>query len=409
MMATPITGIETPVFGPSTWDDLAVMAARLEVLGVPGFDTTGARDQLIESPVKWQCATVAGVLSIWSGSAWVAVSPGGGGVELDRQVAANDAATGTVHDTGGDLLVPVPVVLTAPTDSTTQLAAGTSSLRVVAQTLANNVKHVLGPVAGSGVSARFYKGPSDLVGAVPSFDYINAADLPVLPIDQLNAETRGYLDQPWSIVSADLNNIDGVASACGNYVRETATSTTALHYPADGLAGLLEVRAAPDGDPVFQTFTATTGRVWTRSRVGGVWSSWLEVSATAAPDPTPTLTQSVAACSYASGYSSYSSAYAALEVVKTGIQCTLNGGIISCSASFNAGSYYTYATLPTGYRPLAAHRAGAAWLYTAAGIITCQARVNTSGALEFATPAGTAPTGVSYLIAPSGISWRVAG
>lgn len=123
----------------------------------------------------------------------------------------------------------------------------------------------------------------------------------------------------------------------------------------------------------------------------------------------PGLAQTTSACTYASGYSSYSASYKALEVVKTGLLCVLNGGIISCPSSFSAGTYYTYATLPSGFAPESAHRAGTLGLYTSTtGIVICQARVNTSGALEFATPIGEGLTGVSYLIAPSGLAWRAA-
>ena len=37
-MATPLTGIPTPTYGPNTWAVLADMAAALEALGVVVFD-----------------------------------------------------------------------------------------------------------------------------------------------------------------------------------------------------------------------------------------------------------------------------------------------------------------------------------------------------------------------------------
>lgn len=49
-MATPLTGIETPTYGPNTWTVLADMAAALEALGVIVFDDETARDAALPNP-----------------------------------------------------------------------------------------------------------------------------------------------------------------------------------------------------------------------------------------------------------------------------------------------------------------------------------------------------------------------
>lgn len=59
-MATPLTGIETPTYGPNTWATLASLAAALELLSVVPFDTEAARDAALPNPRDGQVAYVAG-------------------------------------------------------------------------------------------------------------------------------------------------------------------------------------------------------------------------------------------------------------------------------------------------------------------------------------------------------------
>lgn len=92
-MPTPITGIPTPTYSPTTWADLATMAAALEALGVPPFTSTATRDAAIPYPATGQCCTVAGVLYVHNGAAWALVS-GGGGSSLTQTNATCTYATG---------------------------------------------------------------------------------------------------------------------------------------------------------------------------------------------------------------------------------------------------------------------------------------------------------------------------
>jgi len=148
-MATPIVGIPTPAYGPMTFDQIAAMAEQLEALGVPRFTTATARDQAVTTPVQGQCCAVAGVLQIYNGG-WSVVTGGGGGVTLNRTVIGNDdVASPAVQDTGGNLSVPLPVTVSAPTASTAQVTAGTMTLRSVIQTLANNVAQLFARTANT--------------------------------------------------------------------------------------------------------------------------------------------------------------------------------------------------------------------------------------------------------------------
>jgi len=118
------------------------------------------------------------------------------------------------------------------------------------------------------------------------------------------------------------------------------------------------------------------------------------------------LAQTTGAITFASGYSVYSSAYVAPTVVKTGNLCTLESGPIAGLSSIASQTYYTWGNLPSGFYPASTHRLGlgAAW---GGGVLTpLQLRVNTSGALELVSIATI--SSVTYIIIPSGLSWRSA-
>ncbi len=59
-MATPLTGIKTPTYGPDAWDDIAAMAAALEALGLVPFDNETARDAAIPRPTEGRVCYVKG-------------------------------------------------------------------------------------------------------------------------------------------------------------------------------------------------------------------------------------------------------------------------------------------------------------------------------------------------------------
>jgi hypothetical protein len=93
-MATPITGIETPVYGPSVWTGLASMAAALEALGVPRFASTTARDAALPSPATGQCCFVTGVGVQVRNTSWVTLATAPSVAALQ---AALDALTARVE------------------------------------------------------------------------------------------------------------------------------------------------------------------------------------------------------------------------------------------------------------------------------------------------------------------------
>jgi hypothetical protein len=67
---------------------------------------------------------------------------GGGSVSLNRTVTSSDGATGSVTDTGGDLSIPVPVTVAAPSASNVQTTAGTKTLRAQLKTLIDNIAYL---------------------------------------------------------------------------------------------------------------------------------------------------------------------------------------------------------------------------------------------------------------------------
>jgi len=120
-------------------------------------------------------------------------------------------------------------------------------------------------------------------------------------------------------------------------------------------------------------------------------------------DPTPTVTK--ANLSLAAGYGNNSS-YVTTRVVKTGQQVTLECGVITCPASFSAGTYNTLGTVPVGYRPAdGKHRMGVGALFTSTAIVPVQYRINgADGTINFYSV--PAVTGATYIIL-SPINWDV--
>ncbi|AUX82734.1 hypothetical protein PBI_NATTLES_22 [Microbacterium phage Nattles] len=121
-------------------------------------------------------------------------------------------------------------------------------------------------------------------------------------------------------------------------------------------------------------------------------------------DPTPTVTK--ANLSLAAGYGNNSS-YVTTRVVKTGQQVTLECGVITCPASFSAGTYNTLGTVPVGYRPAdGKHRMGVGALFTSTAIVPVQYRINGSdGTINFYSVPAVA--GATYIIL-SPINWDIA-
>ncbi len=74
---------------------------------------------------------------------------------------------------------------------------------------------------------------------------------------------------------ADAVDLDGFMSS-GRWVRQsTSGTTTALHYPLNGVAGVLEVYQSPPSTNVVQMFTDRVSKaVWVRDFNGTSWSAW---------------------------------------------------------------------------------------------------------------------------------------
>lgn len=70
-------------------------------------------------------------------------------------------------------------------------------------------------------------------------------------------------------------DLDGYVSS-GSWYRESAVgTTTALHYPANSVAGVLRVYQAPPMVSVVQEFIhRSDGRRWTRWFDGVTWTAW---------------------------------------------------------------------------------------------------------------------------------------
>lgn len=74
-MATPLTGIPTPTYGPNVWSIIASMAAALEALAVVPFASEAARDAAIPNPTEGRVAYVNGNgLCVYLPTGWAYVA-----------------------------------------------------------------------------------------------------------------------------------------------------------------------------------------------------------------------------------------------------------------------------------------------------------------------------------------------
>jgi len=231
-----------------------------------------------------------------------------------------------------------------------------------------------------------YKGPT-LVAWGPN---------ELVPLDGLDPIARGMLDQPWPIVSANLNSVIETAV----FIHSTADSTTALNYPANGLAGLLEVRTNAEQTMAWQRFTSTTGRVWVRSYSGGVWQAWAETSGGGGGAPVV-----FTSASFASGWSTPTTGPLVGVDLVTGVKYLASGLVGPSSATTIQDT--TWTTIATTTLLPNANLNGVGWHISLQ--IPVLTRWDTSGAVRIMTIKGTAVSipavsGTAYILIPSGVT-----
>lgn len=72
-------------------------------------------------------------------------------------------------------------------------------------------------------------------------------------------------------------NLNALTTATGTYAQsDTAQATTALSYPVSSLAGLLEVFRNAATTVLWQRYTATNNRTFTRTYQDTSWTAWVE-------------------------------------------------------------------------------------------------------------------------------------
>lgn len=86
--------------------------------------------------------------------------------------------------------------------------------------------------------------------------------------------TRRMSDLVPGTIENDVD-LDGFMSTGRWYRTSNVGTTTALGYPANGVAGVLEVYQVPPFDQVIQVFINRLGPRHTRWWNGAVWSAWV--------------------------------------------------------------------------------------------------------------------------------------
>jgi len=121
----------------------AWFGAAVVTLKTAAKNVVGAINELFENKIdKSEKGAVNGVATLDSAGQVPQSQIPSVPASINRTVTTNDNATGNVTDTGGNLSVPVPVTITAPAANSTQLAAGTASLRTRIQRLVDNIAHL---------------------------------------------------------------------------------------------------------------------------------------------------------------------------------------------------------------------------------------------------------------------------
>jgi hypothetical protein len=147
---------------------------------------------------------------------------------LSRTVGGDDNATGTVSDTGGNLSIPIPVTVAAPSASTAQAAAGTKTLREIIQTLINNIASLftsvdskVDAVSGKGLSTNdfdaTYKAKLDFTGSQ------TVTSLASIAVTKQIVTATVSTNQALSIASVSVENAAFVV-----IIKATADITVAL-------------------------------------------------------------------------------------------------------------------------------------------------------------------------------------
>jgi len=188
------------------------------------------------------------VMGTASGGSGGGSNPGGGGggpVSLNRFVKLNDNSTGAssqggVQDTGEDLNIPVPVTITTPTASETQATAGTSALRVITQTIVNNIASLFTKVA-TAQSTADNKQPKST-----SNKQVGNASGGWDALSNATSNADGLMS------SGDKNKLDGIATGATANAKETTATNIKMNGTQS--AGSLNTFAA--GDHVHPTDTS---------------------------------------------------------------------------------------------------------------------------------------------------------
>ncbi len=216
---------------------------------------------------------------------------------LNRTVTGNDNATGTVSDTGGNLSIPQPVTVIAPAASSTQITAGTRTLRATIKILIDNIASLFSTkqnnlnrtlIGNDNATASVTDTGGNLSIAQP----VTVAD-PVSSATQITAGTRSLR----ATIKIIVDNIASLFSTKQNNLNRTVVGNDNATASVTDTGGTLNV-AIPVvvADPSASTTQATAGTKTLRSIiqiiVNNIADYFVHKSATSAHNATSTATAS---------------------------------------------------------------------------------------------------------------------
>jgi len=222
----------------------AWFGAAVSTLKTVAKNVVGALNELFETKIdKSEKGTPSGVATLDVNGKVPTVQIPSVPVQINRTITMNDNTTGNVTDVGDDLNIPMSVTTVSPAASTTQVTAGTRSLRSLFKILIDNIAYLIAKIGNlpayyiATYTQHQQIGISSLandkrLGTVTLYALVIPTSLTPLPT------VEGFWDalgQSQDQVVAGLDNVYGRQGNCYG----------GMPYKVTGMQGILSLEITP--------------------------------------------------------------------------------------------------------------------------------------------------------------------
>ncbi len=205
--------------------------------------------------------------------------------KLNRTVQANDNATGSITDTGGNLSIPVSVTTAVPARSATQTSAGTRSLRAQIKILIDNIAELFASkltktenIAPNSVAESSTKLTTTGSPLTTLFGNIHSR-VNWLITNKLNEIPNNDIPRTQKTM-ADATNLNSIITPGWYGTNSSSSAATMVNRPT-GLSTafnmLVEYAYATNAASVRQTiFLYNSDTSYVRNLYNTAWSAWVQ-------------------------------------------------------------------------------------------------------------------------------------